>query len=183
MKRVVLYIKRFFLFMLVYMCFFQMSVLLFSGCSQDKQNVSGQQNVREKKMSELDRLRKDTKDIININFFYCTRIRNVAVKNVDGEIVSYKEDVIKNLKARLSSFDEYVDKEALVPNIEISKIQYLITLEYDVDIKENDILRIEGFLDRRVFRVVEVESYFFGGEKTMETCYKKSGKVELLKVD
>ena len=183
MKRVVSYIKRFFIFMLVYMCFFQMSVLLFQGCSPDKQNVSGQQNVEEKKMSELDRLRKDTKDIININFFYCTRIRNVAVKNVDGEIVSYKEDVINNLKARLSSFDGYVDKSVLVPNIEISKIQYVITVEYDVDIKENDILKVDDFFDGRVFRVVDVEPYFFGGEKTMETCYKKSGKVELLKVD
>lgn len=183
MKRVVLYIKRFFVFMLVYMCLFQMSILLFSECSPDKQNVSRQQNVREKKMSELDRLRKDTKDIININFFYCTRIRNVAVKNVDGEIVSYKEDVINNLKVRLSSFNEYVNKGVLVPNIEISKIQYVITVEYDVDIKENDILKIDDFFDGRVFRVVEVEPYFFGGEKTMETCYKKSGKVELLKVD
>ena len=183
MKRVVLYIKRFFVFMLVYMCLFQMSVLLFSECSPDKQNVSRQQNVGEKKMSELDRLRKDTKDIININFFYCTRIRNVAIKNEEGQIISYKEDVIKNLKVRLSSFDGYVDKSVLVPNIEISKIQYVITVEYDVDIKENDILKIDDFFDGRVFRVVEVEPYFFGGEKTMETCYKKSGKVELLKVD
>lgn len=183
MKRVVLYIKSFFVFMLVYMCLFQMSALLFSGCSPDKQNVSRQQNVGEKKMSELDRLRKDTKDIININFFYCTRIRNVAIRNEEERIVGYKEDVVNNLKVRLSSFDGYVDEETLIPNIEIEKVQYLITIEYDVDIKENDILRTEGFLDRRVFRVVKIEPYYFGGEKTIETCYKKSGRVELLKVD
>ena len=176
-KNVVLYIKRFFLFMLICKCFFLMAILLFSGCSPDKQNVSVE------KMSELDRLRMDTKNIVNINFFYCTRIRNIAIRNEEEKIIGYKEDVVDNLKVRLSSFRWYRDKDTLIPNIEIEERQYLITIEYDVDIKEDDILKIDDLFDRRVFRVVKIEPYYFGKEKTIATCYKKLGRVELLSVD
>lgn len=180
MKKAWLYIKNVFFNVLIFFCVSQ----VFNCCAKEIQKMANRQFTKgDEKVREIDRLRQDTKDIININFFYCSRIRNIALKDENGQIFSYKEEVADNLKVRLSSFDVYEGKEALVPNIEISRIQYLITVEYDVDIKENDILKIKDFLDGRVFRVVEIEPYYFGGEKTKETCYKKSGKVELLKVD
>ncbi|MGP1414678.1 MAG: hypothetical protein ACTTJ6_01910 [Treponema sp.] len=184
-KNVLLYIKNVLFTVLVFFCVSQVF-----NCSvkeiqkmANRQFTNRQDTKGDRKVREIDRLRQDTKDIININFFYCSRIRNIALRDENDQIFSYREDVANNLKVRLSSFDVYEGKKALVPKIEISKIQYLITVEHDVDIKENDILKIENIFDRRVFRVVEIESYYFGGEKTMETCYKKSGKVELLKVD
>ena len=185
MKKAWLYIKNVFFNVLVFFCV----SLVFNCCVKEIQKFTNRQFTNrqdtkgDRKVREIDRLRQDTKDIININFFYCSRIRNVALRDENDQIFSYREEVANKLKVRLSSFDVYEGKKALVPKIEISKIQYLITVEYDVDIKEGDILKIDDFLDRRVFRVVEIESYYFGGEKTMETCYKKSGKVELLKVD
>ncbi|MGP1439683.1 MAG: hypothetical protein ACTTJ3_02965 [Treponema sp.] len=179
-KKALLYIKNVLFTVLVFFCVSQ----VFNCSVKEMQKLANRQFTKgDGKVREIDRLRQDTKDIININFFYCTRIRNIALRDENGQIFSYREEEANNLKVRLSSFDVYKGKEALVPKIEISKIQYLITVAYDVDIKENDILKIDNFLDGRVFRVVEIEPYYFGGEKTMETCYKKSGKVELLKVD
>ena len=184
MKVVIFYIKVVPLSFLICLC-----LLIYCCVSQEvsfklkelteKENT---QNTKGKQLKEIDTLRQDTKDVININFFYCTRIRNIAINNKESEIVSYKEDIVDNIKIHLSFFDRYVGEDVLISNIEIKK-QYLITVEYDVDIKEGDILRVKDFFDCRVFRVVEIEPCYFGDEKTIETCYRKVGRVELLKLD
>ena len=172
MKEVSSYIKIVLLILLIYCCVSQKVSCMLKEFSK-KENT---QNTNGKQLKEIDRLRQDTKDVINANFLYCTRIRNIAINNKEMQIVSC------NIKIHLSPFDEYVGEDVLISNIEIEK-QYFITVEYDVDIKEGDILRVKDFFDRRVFRVVEIEPYYFGAEKTIETCYRKVGRVELLKVD
>ena len=73
-KEVLFYIKTVPLSLLICLC-----LLIYCFVCQEvsfklkefseKENT---QNTKGKQLKEIDRLRQDTKDVININFFYCT---------------------------------------------------------------------------------------------------------------
>lgn len=166
MKKVSLYIKNIFVWLLFYVCLYQCAILLLT-----------ENNSLETNMKEVWRLREDTKEIINVNYTYFNLYRNSPVKNADGEIISYKEEVIESIKIRLSTLNNEKNENMLNENIPINKKLYSLTATFDEDIREDDILK-EG---KRVYRVIEIESCYYGGKKTIDTCYKKTGRVEEIK--
>lgn len=161
MKQVVSYIKKMFIFVLIWCCVFQMGVLLFT-------EPQGEEAV-----NEIEILQQNTSHIIEANPSVCTLIRDEKVFNDEGEVISYNRIERNDVIVRLSIIEGIQEKESAHGSEEIKKVLAL-TAKHNEDIKIGDVLKDDaGFY----YKVRELNNITLGG-RSEEFCYKKSGFAE-----
>lgn len=126
-------------------------------------------------MNELDIMRGNTAFIIKMNPCCLALIREEAVTDSQGNIVSYEKVELRKVIVRLANLRKTQIKETLLNTVDIYKM-YSLTAYYYEDIRVGDILKSSTGL---LHKVIDIESITLAGEGE-EYCYKKSGLVELI---
>lgn len=121
----------------------------------------------------IQKLKEDTKIIINVNSLNVEIIRNVSILNAYGNVIDVEEKTIGIEKVRLVPISNItIAKTADASFLEEKK--YSLLVEYNSLIQEKDIL-IDS--EKRCFEVQELNASTLTDDNGKKEAYKKNGVV------